>query len=89
MPVVEILFRELVRLLGALISALLSQSWQPLEGALGETGAVGVAGLLVISAGAALLLLLLGLVALGVYYRRRIRVAAREGVPIRKDVIRA
>ena len=69
----EILFRELLRVISALLNALLSQSWQPLEGALGEMGAGGGLWLVLAGGGALLLLLLLlaGLIALVLSYRRR------------------
>lgn len=70
----EILFRELLRLLGALIDALLIQSWQPLEGVLSETGGGGGLGLALLLGGGALLLLLLlaGMAGLAWIFRRRI-----------------
>jgi hypothetical protein len=93
---VEILFRELLRLVRALITALLNQSWQPLEGALGEMGAGGGLWLLVIAAGILLVLVLVaGLVALMLYFRRRGRQtqpavldgnrSARHAVKIRSE----
>ena len=70
----EILFRELLRLLGALIDALLIQSWQPLEGMLSETGGGGGLGLALWVGGGALLLLLFlaGVAGLAWIFRRRI-----------------
>lgn len=75
----EILFRELLRLLSALLNALLNQSWQPLEGALGEMGAGSGLLLIVMALGSMLLLLLLllfSLLAITLYYRRRGRLAS-------------
>lgn len=72
MQAVEIFFRELVRLLRALLSALLSQSWQPLEGALSEMGAGSGLLLLAIGGGLFILLLLIaGLTGFALIYRRQ------------------
>ena len=66
-----------MRLLAALVSALMNQSWQPLEGALGEAG--GGIWLLALTALVLLFLLFAALVlAFAAAYRRRMRRAVAE-----------
>ena len=79
----EILFRELLRLFAALINALLSQSWRPLEGALGESGANGVALLLLFGAGLLLLVAALAVVLAWLLFRR---IRTRRMEPAAKPV---